>query len=246
MVRQWSSLISPSPFATEAFRSAFRYDGEILETGYPRNDLFCSSDRDRIAARVRRRYSIRPEQRVVLYAPTFRDDQTTQPGRFVFAMPLDLQRWCDEFGDTSVLLLRTHASIRSKLEIPKHLSERVIDVSGYPEMQELLVATDVLITDYSSVFFDFAALHRPMLFYAYDLEHFRDELRGFYLDYEAEVPGAVVKTQDDLIAAMHHLDEVDAPFQETRDDFLKQFAPWDDGLAAYRVVNEIFGPGSRT
>jgi CDP-glycerol glycerophosphotransferase len=241
MVRQWSALISPSPFATEAFRSAFRYDGEILETGYPRNDVFSSPDADRIAAMVRRRYNIRPAQRVVLYAPTFRDDQTAQPGRFEFELPIDLQRWHDEFGDNSVLLLRMHASVRSRFRIPKHLRDSVIDVSGYAEVQDLLVASDLLITDYSSVFFDYAALHRPILFYAYDLDHYRDVLRGFYLDYEAEVPGAIVRTQDDLLAALHDLDEVDAPYQETRDDFLKQFAPWDDGLATYRVVDEIFG-----
>jgi CDP-glycerol glycerophosphotransferase len=115
-------------------------------------------------------------------------------------------------------------------------------VSSYPEVQHLFLASDVLITDYSSVFFDYAALRRPILFYAYDLEHYRDVLRGFYLDFDRDLPGAIVTTEDDLLHALQNLDEVDAPFQAERDKFLDRFSPWDDGGATVRVVDRIFGP----
>jgi CDP-glycerol glycerophosphotransferase len=242
MVKQWSTLLSQSPFATEALRSAFQYKGDILEAGYPRNDQFSSPDRDQIAARVRRRFGILADQRVILYAPTFRDDQPSRAGKFAFSLPLDLQRMYDEFGEGTVILLRMHLHVDSALQIPKHLKHVVRDVSRYPEIQELMLASDVLITDYSSVFFDYAALRRPILFYAYDLEHYRDDLRGFYLDYEADVPGEIVTSQDDLIKALSNLDEIDAPHQARRDEFLRRFAPLDDGAAARRVVDTIFGP----
>jgi CDP-glycerol glycerophosphotransferase len=243
MVKQWSTLLSPSPFATDALRSAFRFTGDILEAGYPRNDLFHSPGRDQIAARVRRRLRIRDDQRVILYTPTFRDDRPGRPGRFTFDLALDLQQFYDEFGDSTVVLLRVHPHVDAKLQIPKRLKRVVRNVSNYPEVQELMLASDVLVTDYSSVFFDYAALRRPILFYAYDLDYYRD-LRGFYLDYEADVPGEIVTTHDDLIKALHNLDEVDAPHQERRDEFLRRFAPWDDGAAARRVVDAIFGPES--
>jgi CDP-glycerol glycerophosphotransferase len=242
MVKQWSVLLSPSPFATEAMRGAFRYDGEVLELGYPRNDVFYAADRDLIAARIRHRYNIRDDQRVILYAPTFRDDEISRPGSFTFSMPFDLERFHETFGEDTVLLLRMHVHVHSRLTIPEHLRHLVFNVSSYPEIQHLYLASDVLITDYSSVFFDYATLRRPILFYAYDLEHYRDVLRGFYLDYDRDLPGAIVTTEDDLLHALQNLDEVDAPFQVERDKFLDRFASWDDGKAAARVVDRIFGP----
>jgi CDP-glycerol glycerophosphotransferase len=114
-------------------------------------------------------------------------------------------------------------------------------VSHYPEVQELYLASDALVTDYSSVFFDFAQLRRPMIFYAYDLVSYRDRLRGFYLDYESEVPGPVVETEDALIDALTDLDAVAEKYAHRLDAFVQRFGPRDDGHAAERVVQEIFG-----
>src|SRR6187549_786613 len=107
---QWSLLVSPSPFATQAIRSAFRYHGEVLETGYPRNDVFHRPDRDELTRRVRHRLGIRDGQRVVLYAPTFRDDQAVG-NRFAFTLPFDLARFHEAMGDDVVLLLRMHVLV---------------------------------------------------------------------------------------------------------------------------------------
>jgi CDP-glycerol glycerophosphotransferase len=238
---QWSVLVSPNPFTTERMRSAFRYTGQALELGYPRNDVLHRPDRDQIAARVRARLGLQPEQKVVLYAPTFRDDQTTG-GRFVFRLPFDLDRLHRDLGGDTVLLLRMHVLIAQAVEIPAHLRDFVRDVSSYPEIQELYLAADVLVTDYSSVFFDFAQLRRPVVFYAYDLADYRDKLRGFYLDYSTELPGPIVETEDELVHALSHLDEVEAASAERREAFLERFAAHDDGHAAERVVDAIFGP----
>jgi CDP-glycerol glycerophosphotransferase len=238
--RQWSVLASPSPYATAAMRSAFRYAGPVVEQGYPRNDVFFRPDADDIARRVRRKLGIARDATVVLYAPTFRDDQPAGQNRFSFAMPLDLERFARELGPDVVLLLRMHVLIRGGAPVPDELADRVIDVSSYPEIQELYLASDVLVTDYSSVFFDFAALRRPMVFYAYDLEAYRDTLRGFYLDYLSDLPGPVVRTEDELYAALRDLPGVAAAYGERYDAFLERFAPRDDGRAAERVVDAVF------
>jgi CDP-glycerol glycerophosphotransferase len=243
---QWSVLVSPSPFATAAIRSAFDYRGDVLEVGYPRNDLLYSPDRAARASRIRRRLGLRADQRVVLYAPTFRDDQTDGVGKFTFKLPFDLQTFHRTLGDDTVLLLRMHVLVRNAVEIPADLRDHVRDVSSYPEMQELYLASDVLVTDYSSVFFDYAALRRPMVFYAYDIERYRDDVRGFYLDYESLIPGPLVTTESELLDTLQRLDVVDAQYAQQRERFLRRFAPHDDARSAARVVDAVFGaePGA--
>jgi CDP-glycerol glycerophosphotransferase len=243
---QWSVLVSPSPFVTDVMRSAFRYSGRVIEQGYPRNDLLLRPDRDEIAARVRRNLGIDENATVVLYAPTFRDNQTSAAGRFTFELPLDLERFRETHGENVVLLLRMHVLVRGRIQIPDGCETTVRNVSTYPEIQELYLASDVLVTDYSSVFFDFAALRRPMVFYAYDLESYRDNLRGFYLDFEREVPGPVVTTECALHKALMSLDTLQEEYGDRYDAFLARFSPRDDGHAARRVVDEVFGPEGET
>jgi CDP-glycerol glycerophosphotransferase len=139
-----------------------------------------------------------------------------------------------------------HVLVRNAVEIPADLRDHVRDVSSYPEMQELYLASDVLVTDYSSVFFDYAALRRPMVFYAYDIERYRDDVRGFYLDYESLIPGPLVTTESELLDTLQRLDVVDAQYAQQRERFLRRFAPHDDARSAARVVDAVFGaePGA--
>jgi CDP-glycerol glycerophosphotransferase len=238
-VKQWSVLLSPSPYATAAFRSAFRYQGRVLEEGYPRNDVLALGKETDTGLAIREKLGIPADRKVVLYAPTFRDDQSAGTGRFSFDLPLDLENFHKRFGDDTVLLLRTHVLVSSRLEIPESVSESVYDVSAYPEIQELHLASDVLVTDYSSVFFDFAILQRPIVFYAYDLERYRDTLRGFYLDYDTELPGPVVQTEEELFAAIDAARAPDLQRQEKLEAFAAKYAPKDDGNAARRVVDQL-------
>ncbi|MGO3779104.1 MAG: CDP-glycerol glycerophosphotransferase family protein [Canibacter sp.] len=235
---QWSVLLSPSSFATKAFRSAFQYTGEVRELGYPRNDILTKQNVRENVEVLKERMSILKTRKVILYAPTFRDDQFTTPGKFKFDLPFDLTNFVRQLPADALLLLRLHSQVAKRLTIPIELQGRVRDVSKYPEMQELLLVSDVLITDYSSVFFDAAVLRKPIIFYAYDLTHYRDSLRGFYLDYEAVVPGPVVKTEEELWKAVSvSLDgTID---EEKRDRFIEEFNPRDDGNASARVVEEL-------
>lgn len=246
-VAQWTDLVSPSPYATRAFRSAFRYTKRVRETGYPRNDVLCAAATDAATGeatdaarrRARRHLGVETSRRVLLYAPTFRDDQKVGK-RFELDMPIDLERFAAEFGADTMLLLRMHPLVANKLQIPAAARDCVRDVSATSDIAELYLAADCLVTDYSSVLFDFALTGKPMVFYPYDLDRYRDEVRGFYLDYDAEMPGPIAKTEDELFAALHAV-ATDATDPGRVDQFAARFAPFDDGHAAARVVDAVFG-----
>lgn len=243
----WDALVSPSPYATRCFRSAFRFEGPILEQGYPRNDPFSWPDRDRRRDLARARLGLSGDPRkVLLYAPTFRDDN--RPGQhWKHNLELDVHRMCEEFGDEYVLVLRLHPLVRQGM--PKNLPREdfLIDAAKYPDVSELLLISDALITDYSSIFFDYAALQRPILFFTYDLENYRDQLRGFYLDFEQEAPGPLLSTNDELFEALRGLDAVRTKYGPTVAEFARTYGPKDDGRASDRVLDAFFdhtNPGS--
>ena len=116
----------------------------------------------------------------------------------------------------------------------------VRDVSAYPDATELMLAADVLVTDYSSMMFDFANTGRPMLFFTYDLDAYRDEIRGFYFDFAERAPGPLLRTTDELAAALVDLDGVVAEHADRYREFAAAFCELDDGRAAARVVDRLF------
>jgi CDP-glycerol glycerophosphotransferase len=239
-VAQWDLLLSPNPFSTRIMRRAFRYHGEILESGYPRNDVLCSGDADRIAAQARRRIGLPEGKRVVLYAPTWRDDQYYASGRYRFDLRLDLERAWQELGGDHVLLIRGHHHMAD--DVPAGARpDFAVNVTAYPDIAELLLVSDVLVTDYSSVMFDFAPTGRPMIFYTYDLEQYRDRLRGFYFDFEAEAPGPLLATSDEVVSAIADVGSVAARYQDRYAAFTARFCPLDDGKAGSRACDAIFG-----
>ncbi|MDA2802994.1 CDP-glycerol glycerophosphotransferase family protein [Nocardiopsis suaedae] len=237
--QQWDYLVSPSPWATPILRRAFRFDGEILETGYPRNDIFFAPDREEIAARTRRALGLPEGKKVVLYAPTWRDDKYYTRGKHKLDLHLDLRRMYEKLGDDHVLLVRRHPRVVDSVPIVGE--DFVWDVSLYPEIMELFLITDVLVTDYSSMMFDFANTGRPMLFFTYDIESYRDNLRGFYFDFEETAPGPLLTESDEVIAALRDIDAVADAAADTYRAFTEQFCPLDDGGAAARVVDRVFG-----
>jgi CDP-glycerol glycerophosphotransferase len=240
-MQQWSVLLSPSPYATRAFRSAFRYQGPVLELGYPRNDVLADPERRaHIRKSVRRRLGFGADTKVVLYAPTFRDDlRGAREGRFRFELPFDLEDFASSLDENTVLLLRMHVLVENNIVIPQEVRHRVVDVSSYPEIQELFLASDVLVTDYSSVFFDYAILRRPVVFYAYDVEHYREQLRGFYLDYENEAPGPIVETAPALWCTLRRALDPSPEDLSRLEAFAALYAPIADGFSARRIVDEL-------
>ncbi|MEU8120953.1 bifunctional glycosyltransferase family 2 protein/CDP-glycerol:glycerophosphate glycerophosphotransferase [Spirillospora sp. NPDC049024] len=242
-VPEWSHLVSPNPFSTEIFRRAFAFKGEMLEVGYPRNDLLHNPEAGTVARRVRARLGIPEGKRVVLYAPTWRDDQYYSRGRYKFDMRIDLERARAALGDDHVLLVRLHTNVVDGVREDEHGFVR--DVSAYPDITELYLISDMLISDYSSVMFDYANTGRPMLFFTYDLADYRDRLRGFYFDFEAEAPGPLLETSGDLVDAVRDVEAATAEYRDRYKDFVARFCPLDDGHAASRAVDRVFGTTGR-
>ncbi|BCJ53734.1 hypothetical protein Asp14428_52090 [Actinoplanes sp. NBRC 14428] len=237
----WTFLVSPNRFSTPILQRAFRYEGEMLESGYPRNDILFRTDPVTISA-IRRRLDLPTGKRVVLYAPTWRDDEFYGQGRYKMSMQLDLTAARRMLGDDHVLLVRRHPNVVDP--IPDDGSGFVRDVSTYPDMADLLSVTDVLITDYSSVMFDFANTGRPILLFTYDLEHYRDKLRGFYFDFEQEAPGPLLMTSDDVIKSLAELAVDPNAYAAPRRAFQTRFCDLDDGNATKRVVDRMLELGS--
>jgi CDP-glycerol glycerophosphotransferase len=238
-VPNWQYVVSPNSFATPIMRRAYTIEGEILETGYPRNDVFSRPDRDELEHRVRERLGLPPGARTVLYAPTFRDDLLDRRGRHRLDLHLDLERLRGVLGPETVLLFRKHHYIADP--VPVTADGFVRDVSSYPEVNELLLATDVLVTDYSSLMFDFANTGRPMLFFTYDLEDYAQRLRGFYLDFAEIAPGPLLRTSEEVAAALRDVDAVRERYAARYAAFAQRFCEYDDGGAAARVVDRVFG-----
>ena len=237
----WDVLLSGSPYATACFKSAFHYTGKILEEGYPRNDVFSWPDKDARVRSTKARLGLENDERkILLYAPTFRDDN--RPGtNWRHELELDVTRLEAEFGTEYVLVVRFHQLVRESIaDLTAAHPDFVIDASSYNDIQELLLVSDVLITDYSSLFFDFSVLQRPILFFTYDLDRYRDLLRGFYLDFESVAPGPLLRDNDELVAALHGLDEVTAKYLPRLQDFAATYAPKDDGGASDRVLDVFF------
>lgn len=239
---QWSALLSPSPYATTAMRSSYGYKGPVYEIGYPRNDILTGPNANDGRSRIRAALAIPLDKFVVLYAPTFRDDQPTTRGRFEFNWPFSVSELVDSVGPDVVLLVRTHFLVSNKLDIPEEYQSKVVDVSEYPDIQELFLASDVLVTDYSSSFFDFSILNRPIIFFAYDLTNYRENLRGFYLDYESDLPGPIVETPSELFERIQQAREWGEPERRRLQEFAAAYAPNDDGHAATRVVDRLLTP----
>ena len=230
--RRWNVLLAQNPYAARILGKAYAFlNRPVWVEGYPRNDVLTTGD----GAATRHALGIRPGERVILYAPTWRDDRDQIVD---FVDPVALAAATD-----AVVLVRGH----SRTLLPGRDAEgpRVIDVTGFPDTALLLLVADALVTDYSSVMFDFSVTGKPMYFLVPDMEHYRGELRGFYFDLAAHAPGPMVRTQDELVAALAAAGDagVDAAYADRYRRWRDKFNARDDGHAAERVVTRILDQG---
>ena len=240
--RRWNVLLAQNEFAAQILRRAYAFVGPIWVEGYPRNDVLVSDDAT-VRAIVRERLGVRPDQRAVLYAPTWRDDAREIVDYLDLpSLPTELA----ELPGEHVVLVRGHSrTLRHgrNLDAPG-----LIDVTTYPDMADLLLAADVVITDYSSLMFDITATSTPLVLFAPDREHYERELRGFYFDLLAEAPVVVTESRAGLLRELERL----ASAGDARDasvasvalrSWRARFTALDDGHAAERVVARILAAG---
>lgn len=237
---EWDYLISPAPYATPLLTRDFRYSGEVLEIGYPRNDVLSSPHADELRRRVRDAFGIKPDQTVVLYAPTYRDYLSPDDHRAEMVDFLDLDTVTAALGDDYVVLVRGHAF---NARVNRRIRPRpgVIDVTDYPEVSDLYLAADAALVDYSSLRFDFGVTGKPMIFHVPDLQRYV-ETRGWLFDFEPTAPGPFVNTTDEIIEALSQLDQVRAEYAEQYRRFRSDYLPLEDGRAAERLVDAVFVP----
>nr|WP_275584398.1 CDP-glycerol glycerophosphotransferase family protein [Pullulanibacillus pueri] len=239
--RRWDYLVSANQYSSDIFRRAFKYSKPMLEYGYPRNDIMYAENRDQIAKSIKAKLGIPAGKRVILYAPTWRDDEYYGAGKYKFSLKLDLERMRNELGEDYVVILRMHYFIADNLDIGDY-SGFAFNFSKYDDIADLYLISDILITDYSSVFFDYANLRRPILFFTYDLEKYRDTLRGFYIDIEREVPGPLLKTSGDVINAIKNIEKIEEEYRGKYKAFTERFCSWEKGVASEQIVKHVFGP----
>ncbi|MFD8300069.1 CDP-glycerol glycerophosphotransferase family protein [Streptomyces bauhiniae] len=234
-IDKWDYSVSANSHSTRMWERAYPARYTSLDHGYPRNDVFYTATADDVRA-ARERLGIPPGRTAVLYAPTHRDYEAG------FTPRLDLATLADRLGDDTVLLVRAHYFYGGGAASPLtglRRTGRIIDVSTYDPVEELCLAADVLVTDYSSIMFDYANLDRPIVVHADDWETYRTT-RGVYFDLMAEAPGRVARTQEELTEILTSGAWRDETATKARTAFRRRFCEFDDGRAAERVVRRVF------
>ena len=233
-IARWDALVSQGPAATRLLREAFGYAGTVLETGYPRNDVLLAPDAAARRAALREELGIADGTTAVLYAPTYRDDTVDAADA---PDGLDLERLVSRLGPAYTVLLRQHYYLYRR-PVRTGLAG-LVDVSDNPDIADLYLAADAMVTDYSSAMFDFAVTGKPLLLHPYDLERYRDQLRGFTFDLDTEGPGALVLDPEVLAESLLALPETSAEDAARYAAFRRRWTALEDGHATDRVLDRV-------
>ena len=245
--RRWSLLLSQNPHATEHLRRSYGYRKEIIEAGYPRDDrlaqVLVGQERNPIEVRLARaRLGIAGDSRVLVYAPTWRDEGMT------LVDDLGIEKLAEALGDDWVVVVRGHTRTHA-FGGYTHTSARIVDATRVDDINDVIVAATLVVTDYSSLMFDVSVAKVPQLFMVPDLVEYRDRERGFTFDFERDAPGPLLTTADEVV--VHALSLADhgegAPwmleYAERSQRWRERFNPHDDGFAARRVVDALEARG---
>lgn len=235
-VQQWDYLISQNAYSTSKFKSAFKYEGEILEYGYPRNDILNNYD-DLTIKLLKEQYGIKNDEKVLLYTPTYRDNQVDDNHKYVQQIKLDLDLLQKRVGNWKIII-KVHYLIAKDLEIA---NENVILAKISTDINDLMLMSDCLLTDYSSIMFDFANLKKPMIFFAYDFKEYEKEIRGFYQDYQMMICGKNIKNTNELIKILKNFNNYKNQYSEQLKLFATTYTSLDDGQVSEKIIKKIIG-----
>ena len=233
-VARYNYMISPNSFCTDIFQSAFAIDrARLIETGYPRNDILTNATAEQKQA-IKDRLGIPSDKKVLLYAPTWRDNQYVRAG-YTFKLEADFKKWKEMLADDYVVVFKPHYLIINETAKDESLKGFLFNIEANEDISSLYLIADALVTDYSSVFFDYAILNRPIYFYMYDIESYKDELRGFYIDIYKDLPGKIYDQEQAMLEAIK---QGDYDFDKLK-EFNAYFNEHEDGCASKRVVETL-------
>lgn len=237
--RLYDYFVSPSAFCTKVFSSAFGLNilgkqNILIETGYPRNDALCVKGNEP-SDNIKRKLGLPLDKKIILYAPTWRDNQHTLGVGYTFDFDAHIKGFLDNIPEDYAVIVRLHYLIADSLDLSAYRG-RVFDYSKLDDINQLYLVSDVLITDYSSVFFDYSNLNRPVLFYMYDLDEYQSNVRDFYIDLD-ELPGPIVQTEAELLAALENIEKVEKTYSDRYRRFTEKYTYLDDGHAGQRVAH---------
>ncbi|MDN5894293.1 MAG: CDP-glycerol glycerophosphotransferase family protein [Nocardioides sp.] len=231
----WSVALTPTRAMDRHYREQYDYDGPILNRGYPRDDVLVNDQSAELRGLARERLGLTPEQTAILYAPTWREEEATGIRSAKLSNLLDIEECVAGLNDDHVLLLRGHRFHPSSREGVA----RVLDVSSYPEINDLILAADVAVLDYSSLRFDFALTRKPMVFLVPDLGHYADEGRGFLFPFTDSAPGPLLSSTREVVEAVRDLPSLTESYADEIEAFNATYHADQDGCATSRVVDWI-------
>ena len=240
----WDYLVSQNPFSTEVFKRAFAFKKNIVECGYPRNDVLFYGNTPAYKEKLRRKYNIPDGKKVMLYAPTWRDNKYYNNSDYKFETELEFSKMKEHFCSEWVLLAKYHYMVKDNKDYSEY-DGFVMPMKAESDIAELYLISDILITDYSSVMFDYSILGKPMFFYVFDYESYKNELRGFYFDLAECAPGPLVNDTASLIAAIDGVvnGNESEKYKPAYDEFVKRFNPFDNGSASEKIADIIKSSG---
>jgi CDP-glycerol glycerophosphotransferase len=234
----WDALLAQNEYASDVLANCFGFEGRVVAAGYPRNDSLTRERMEMDRPAIRRRLGIPEGKTAILYAPTWRDDAKNASKQYEMVTYLDFETAQQQLGDDYVLLLRGHHNIAAQRQTAAN--KFVIDVTEYPEVNDLYTAADILVNDYSSVMFDFCVTGKPIVFLTPDIAQYRDATRGFYFDLEEKAPGPLHNSTDEVVRSIKNIGAVSRRYATKYAAFVEMFAPYCDGDATSRVFDALW------
>ena len=238
----WDVLIAQNKFAGETLPRAFGYHGNTVTEGYPRNDVLHDAESFDRRSKVRSALGLNDDTFVILYTPTWRDNVRNTQNKFDVVNYLDYEEIADALGSDYRILSRGHHNVAGQRKTAERST--YIDVTAYPEIADLYLAADLMITDYSSSMFDYCGTKKPIIFLAPDIDQYENETRGFYFNFRDVAPGPILSSTSEVIDAIRRLDSVKSEYRVKYSAFVATYAALDDGKAAQRILNSLPAPAT--
>jgi CDP-glycerol glycerophosphotransferase len=238
-INRWDDFVVTSAWSEEVFQEAYNLKTNSLRTGYPRNDRLFHAGDESLRSKLRLELELPTDRKILLYAPTFRRyPRALKTGNPKNTPRLNLGAFQEALGDEWFVVLRAH--YLDRITVPRRYLNVARNMSSYDDVTDLLLVADALLTDYSSIMFDFALTGRPMAFYTSDYELYKFT-RGSYFELTDESPGPNVNDTDEILEWLADVDATHASYQERYRAFRARYCEYERGTASEQIIRQVFG-----